>query len=363
MDFVSGHHGAIPGSAMKSPGQFEHPLVARAKCEITTAALANGVVPSHNVTTELKDIDIIRNDARAPERIRLSAHVEHSPQPDHAHRRSHAPGLFRGTGSARHPHRRPGQGLGADRSTLACCTTAPPTAITGTAGTRPRHRHADSQPRPRVASLPELLPDPLPILYRDEHHRSSLTSRQVCLFIARNRSPRNALRHPDVARPDWSAGLAGTPLGPRHIRHPVVRPERRKCQRAGQAIRGRHSSKNVIWAVVRGYPPSEGIIDHPLTRQRDPYEFRGAQSSMEPQDALTHFRKLAEWSYQSRSTAIRAAVTHSLELEPVTGRRHQLRRHLKHIAHPIIGDATHGKGKHNRFLPKILTATAYYWPA
>jgi len=63
MDFVSGHHGAIPGSAMKSPGQFDHPLVARAKCEISAAALACGVVPSHNVTTELKDIDYIRNDA------------------------------------------------------------------------------------------------------------------------------------------------------------------------------------------------------------------------------------------------------------------------------------------------------------
>lgn len=64
MDFVSGHHGAIPGSAMRSPGQFEHPLVTRAKCEISAAALANGVVPSHNVTTELNDLDIIRSDAR-----------------------------------------------------------------------------------------------------------------------------------------------------------------------------------------------------------------------------------------------------------------------------------------------------------
>ena len=63
MDFVSAHHGAIPGSAMTSPGQFEHPLVSRAKCEISAAALANGVVPSHNVTTELRDIEAIRNDA------------------------------------------------------------------------------------------------------------------------------------------------------------------------------------------------------------------------------------------------------------------------------------------------------------
>jgi citrate lyase subunit beta/citryl-CoA lyase len=64
MDFVSAHRGAIPGAAMTSPGQFEHPLVARAKCEIAAAALANGLVPTHNVTTELKNTDIISNDAR-----------------------------------------------------------------------------------------------------------------------------------------------------------------------------------------------------------------------------------------------------------------------------------------------------------
>lgn len=64
MDFVSAHHGAIPGAAMTSPGQFEHPLLVRAKTEISAAALANGVVPSHNVTTELNDLEVIGNDAR-----------------------------------------------------------------------------------------------------------------------------------------------------------------------------------------------------------------------------------------------------------------------------------------------------------
>lgn len=53
MDFVSGHHGAIPGSAMRSPGQFEHHLIVRAKTEIVAAALANGVVPAHNVSVDL----------------------------------------------------------------------------------------------------------------------------------------------------------------------------------------------------------------------------------------------------------------------------------------------------------------------
>ncbi len=64
MDFVSAHHGAIPSSAMRSPGQFNHPLVARAKCEIAAAALGNGIVPAHNVTTEFRDIAVVADDAR-----------------------------------------------------------------------------------------------------------------------------------------------------------------------------------------------------------------------------------------------------------------------------------------------------------
>ena len=64
MDFVSAHHGAIPASAMRSPGQFTHALVVRAKCAIAAAALGNGVVPSHNVTTEIRDANVVREDAR-----------------------------------------------------------------------------------------------------------------------------------------------------------------------------------------------------------------------------------------------------------------------------------------------------------
>lgn len=55
MDFVSGHHGAVPASAMRSPGQFDHRLVSRAKAEMVAAALANGLVPAHNVTLDLKN--------------------------------------------------------------------------------------------------------------------------------------------------------------------------------------------------------------------------------------------------------------------------------------------------------------------
>jgi citrate lyase subunit beta / citryl-CoA lyase len=68
MDFVSAHHGAIPGAAMRSPGQFLHPLIVRAKTEIAAAALGNGIVPSHNVTTELNDRHAIRSDAERARR-------------------------------------------------------------------------------------------------------------------------------------------------------------------------------------------------------------------------------------------------------------------------------------------------------
>ena len=63
MDFVSAHNGAIPASAMRSPGQFEHRLLARAKAEVAAAALANGVVPAHNVTLDLKNVETTFSDA------------------------------------------------------------------------------------------------------------------------------------------------------------------------------------------------------------------------------------------------------------------------------------------------------------
>lgn len=60
MDFVSAHGGAIPASAMTALGQFEHPLVVRAKLEIAAACHAHGKVPSHCVVTEFKNPDALQ---------------------------------------------------------------------------------------------------------------------------------------------------------------------------------------------------------------------------------------------------------------------------------------------------------------
>jgi tRNA pseudouridine65 synthase len=100
-------------------------------------------------------------------------------------------------------------------------------------------------------------------------------------------------------------------------------------------------------AVVRGWPPAEGCIDHPLSAQRDDYA--PACREADPQPARTRYRRLATIELPfavDRYPTTRYAL---VALEPLTGRRHQLRRHMKHIAHPIIGDATHGKGRHNRY--------------
>lgn len=65
MDFVSDHHGAIPASAMRSPGQFTHPLLRRAKADIAAACHRYGKVASHNVCTEFKQIELVREDAQS----------------------------------------------------------------------------------------------------------------------------------------------------------------------------------------------------------------------------------------------------------------------------------------------------------
>ena len=108
-------------------------------------------------------------------------------------------------------------------------------------------------------------------------------------------------------------------------------------------------------AVVRGHPPESGVIDHPLARRPDDYEHLPANASLAAQPALTRYRRLAvtELPYAvDRYPTSRYAL---VELNPETGRRHQLRRHLKHLAHPIIGDSTYGKGRHNRLFQEVFS--------
>jgi len=112
----------------------------------------------------------------------------------------------------------------------------------------------------------------------------------------------------------------------------------------GRQLRA-HEVEKIYLAVVRGVP-NDQIIDYPL-KERPLY--RTDLVRAEPLEAQTRLRCLARVELPvavGRYPTSRYAL---VELNPVTGRRHQLRRHLKHIFHPIIGDTTYGDGVHNRY--------------
>ncbi|MGF1511490.1 MAG: pseudouridine synthase [Myxococcota bacterium] len=124
----------------------------------------------------------------------------------------------------------------------------------------------------------------------------------------------------------------------RHMVHPVHRLDRPtsgvlvfaldsvSARRLNEQFRGGTVRKRYI-ALVRGIPPEFGVVDHPV-----PDRWGG-----EKQSARTHF---VRHFHDSRYAVV--------EVGPRTGRRHQIRLHLKHMSCPIIGDVNYGDGRHNR---------------
>ena len=104
-------------------------------------------------------------------------------------------------------------------------------------------------------------------------------------------------------------------------------------------------------AIVRGWLTETGEIDYPLAYLPDKMADRNRQREKPPQEALTRYRCLARSELPFASDGKHPTSRYSLaELRPLQGRKHQLRRHLKHIFHPIIGDTTHGDNRQNRVL-------------
>ncbi|MBI1315132.1 hypothetical protein GC176_27895 [bacterium] len=106
-------------------------------------------------------------------------------------------------------------------------------------------------------------------------------------------------------------------------------------------------------AVVRGWPPDAVLIDRPLKPWSDRV-LNHLGAAKPAQDAVTEFVTLerceCDWSIgpyaKSRYSLIR--------LHPLTGRRHQIRRHLNHAAYPILGDVRHGDHRHNHYFRDVL---------
>ena len=189
----------------------------------------------------------------------------------------------------------------------------------------------------------------LPILYQDPHlvaidkpagllvHRSGLDAHETRFAVQ--------LLRDQIGRPVWPAhrldkGTSGVLL---------FALDADTARALGQAFENGGAIAKTYRAMVRGWPADAGLIDHPLTRLDD-----DARGPLVAQAARTRFRTLARLSLPLAYGPFAETRCALLELRPETGRRHQLRRHCKHMAHPIIGDATHGKGPLNRALAEWL---------
>ncbi|MDQ7988761.1 MAG: pseudouridine synthase [Candidatus Dactylopiibacterium sp.] len=128
--------------------------------------------------------------------------------------------------------------------------------------------------------------------------------------------------------------------------------DRDTLARAGETFETTRVDKRYL-AVVRGWAAESGLIDHPLTRQYDAFE-SARETPGAPQPARTRFERLATAELPIALDRYPTSRYSLLRLFPETGRRHQIRRHLKHVSHPVIGDATHGKGLHNRMFAERL---------
>jgi tRNA pseudouridine65 synthase len=116
-----------------------------------------------------------------------------------------------------------------------------------------------------------------------------------------------------------------------------------------------HQLQKTYIAVVRGIAPEHLLLDYPLTEELDKYTDKNARASA-AKPAISEFFCLADISLPYAVDKYPESRYSLVKCIPKTGRKHQLRRHLKHVSHPIIGDTKHGKGNHNRFFQVTFDA-------
>tara|TARA_R110002051_G_scaffold291343_1_gene355287 strand:- start:2410 stop:3192 length:783 start_codon:yes stop_codon:yes gene_type:complete len=130
----------------------------------------------------------------------------------------------------------------------------------------------------------------------------------------------------------------------------------------GKALMAGAVQKSYL-AMVRGWPQQEGVINHPL--REHPTDRRCKDEPQPIRDALTRYRRLATTEIPVAIEGYPVSRYSLVALHPATGRKHQLRRHMQHISHPIIGDTNYGRTKHNHYFAQtfghsrlMLAATA-----
>ena len=186
------------------------------------------------------------------------------------------------------------------------------------------------------------------VLYQDDH------------IIVVNK-PAGLLVHPSWIAPAKTPNLAS--MLKRYFNggavHPVHRLDRAtsgvmvvardpdSARYLQEQFANRETQKRYL-CVVRGWAQEQGVIDYALKPIHDKIADSRANPDKEPKDAVSHFRCLAQVELPIPVGRYPAARYSLLEVEPKTGRKHQIRRHMKHILHPLVGDTKYGEGRHNR---------------
>jgi len=109
-----------------------------------------------------------------------------------------------------------------------------------------------------------------------------------------------------------------------------------------------HLVEKKYQALARGFTNDSGEITHPL---KEIAAFKSDQAKLdekEAKDAFTRYTTAQRFELPYPDGRFPTSRYSLVALHPKSGRKHQLRRHLKHISHPIVGDVKYGKGPHNR---------------
>jgi tRNA pseudouridine synthase C (EC 5.4.99.-) len=106
--------------------------------------------------------------------------------------------------------------------------------------------------------------------------------------------------------------------------------------------------KKAYHAIVRGWVPHAGQLDYPLVEEQDKIADKHASQPATAKPAVTDYQPLATVELPIATGRYETSRYSLVAMQPHTGRKHQLRRHMHHLSHPIIGDTTHGDGRHNR---------------
>lgn len=107
-------------------------------------------------------------------------------------------------------------------------------------------------------------------------------------------------------------------------------------------------------AIVRGRAPESKRWDEPLVEKQDRMTDGRARKNKPAQAAITELERLQTWTIPLSAGKYPTSRYSLVNARPLTGRKHQLRRHFNHLAHPIVGDTTYGDRRHNRLFREQL---------